>query len=228
MTYRDEEAALAASTEDELPAYAVTDAASETLRWVIQRTPIMPDERENPPPSYWRAKALMYLGVLAVRTTRAALTVLRAGYEAEAMTYKRTLMEVHSRVRLVVADPSGEYARQWLLGRAGKPAKAVGGFSPDDFWTMLSHSTHADHRAVENFLAVSEPDGTTRLLVAPERRQVVSNATLATFAGETRDVANVIATERGLEIPDLAALDDAISEHFPWAEGSGPSGTAAP
>jgi hypothetical protein len=46
-------------------------------------------------------------------------------------------MEAHSRVQLVVADASGSYAREWLRGRAGKPAKAVGAFSPDDLWAML-------------------------------------------------------------------------------------------
>jgi hypothetical protein len=77
---------------------------------------------------------------------------------------------------------------------------------------------HADHRAIENFLAVSEPDGTTRFLIAAERRLHVTDATLATFAGETRDIANVIAHEHGLTIPHLAELDAAIAEHFPYAD----------
>jgi hypothetical protein len=134
------------------------------------------------------------------------------------MTFKRTLTEAHSRVRLVLQDASGEYARQWLQGRAGKPAKAVGAFSPDDFWAMLSHSSHADHRGIENFLAISQPDGSTTLLLWPERRREVSNSTLAVFAGETRDIAVNLAQTRSLEIPNLAELDAAIDMHFPFDE----------
>jgi hypothetical protein len=213
------EGALRATVWHELPGYLAADGATEALLWVLERAGFEAHDGDGQPPaSYWRAKALMYLGVLGVRATRAAMAVLSVGYEAESMTYKRTLMEVHSRVRLVAADQSGEYARQWLQGQAGKPGKAVGSFSPDDFWAMLSHSSHADHRAVENFLAISQPDGTTQLLTRPERRAEVTNATLATFAGETRDIANVIAEEHELEIPRLAELDEAIAANFPWAD----------
>jgi hypothetical protein len=101
----------------------------------------------------------------------------------------------------------------WLRGRAGRPSKAVGGYSPDDLWKMLSHSSHADHRAVENFLAVSQPDGSTKLLTTPERRIDVSDATLAIFASETRDIAVVIAREHGVEVPTRVELDRALKTH---------------
>lgn len=78
---------------------------------------------------------------------------------------------------------------------------------------MLSHSSHADHRAVENFLAVSQPDGSTTLLTMPERRVAVSDATLAVFTSETRDLACAIAQEHGLELPNLAELDQMLRVH---------------
>ena len=78
---------------------------------------------------------------------------------------------------------------------------------------MLSHSSHADHRAVENFLAVSQPDGSTKLLTTPERRIDVSDATLAIFASETRDIAVVIAREHGVEVPTRVELDRALKTH---------------
>jgi hypothetical protein len=203
----------------ELPAYHIANAATEALYWVIQRSRVeSQDEEGDPPASYWRAKALLYLGVLAVRITRAAMAVIASGYEQESMTYKRSLMEVHSRAQRVVADESGSYAFEWLRGRAGKPAKAVGGFSPDDLWEMLSHSSHADHRAVENFLAISNDDGTTSLLTTPERRIQVSDSTLAMFAGETRDIAVVLAKEHNLTIPDLDQLDAAIAAQTLWVD----------
>lgn len=207
----------------ELPAYGVANAASEMLLAVIERAsvPAQEESDENLPAAYWRAKALLYLSVIAVRTTRAAMSVLASGYEAESMAYKRTLLEVHSRARLVVEDESGSYARQWLRHCAGKPGKAVGGFSPEDMWEMLSHSSHADPRAVENFLAISNPDGSTSLLTKPERRPAVSNGTLAMFASETRDVATLLANEIGLAIPNLTQLDAAIHEQLDLIPDSG-------
>jgi hypothetical protein len=219
MRYVKAEAAMRSTVWLELPAYNIANAATEALLWVIQRSGFDGhDGDDDPPASYWRAKALLYLGVLAVRITRAAMAVIASGYEQEAMTYKRALMEVHSRAQRVVADQSGSYAREWLRGRAGKPAKAVGAYSPEDLWEMLSHSSHADHRAVENFLAISNDDGTTSLLTTPERRVEVSNSTLAAFAGETRDVAMVLAAEHGLTIPNLAHLDAAIAAQPLWRD----------
>jgi hypothetical protein len=202
----------------ELPAYHVANAATEALLWTINNSSLEASTDEKPPASYWRAKALLYLGVIAVRATRAAMAVIACGYEAETMGFKRTLTEVHSRAQRVVNDPSGTYAKEWLQGRAGKPAKAVGGFAPEGFFDMLSHSSHADHRGVENFLAISQPDGTTKLLTIPERRFEVSNGTLAAFAGETRDVAVILAKERDLTIPNLVELDAAIAAHPFWAD----------
>ena len=218
MSYLRVEGALRSSVWVDLPSYRIADGASEALLWVIGHAGVEPPEGEKPPASYWRAKSLLYLGVIAVRTTRAAMAVIASGYEAETMGYKRTLMEVQSRAQRVVQDESGGYAQQWLKARAGKPAKAVGGFAPEDFFDMLSQSSHADHRGVENFLAISEPDGSTRLLTVPERRRDVSDSTLIVFASETRDVAAIIAKERDLVIPHLAELDAAIRAHPFWSE----------
>lgn len=219
MRYTPTEGALRATVWAELPAYRVADAASELLLWVIERAAVAPHEgEENPPPSYWRSKACLYLGLIAVRTTRAAMAVLSVGYEAESMSYKRTLWEVHARIQRVLADESGSYAREWLSGRARSPTRAIDDPTLLPMYQMLSHSSHADFRAVENFLAISEEDGSTTLLTMPERRAAVSNGSLAMFAGETRDIANLIAHERGIEIEGLAQLDEAIDQHYPYGE----------
>jgi hypothetical protein len=132
------------------------------------------------------------------------MAVIVVGYEPEALTYKRLLLELHSRAQRVAEDNSGEYARRWLEGRAGKPAGQLRD-TPAGMWGTLSHSTHADHRAVENFLAVSKSDG-TGLIVMPERRAALCNATLAAMAGEVRDIAVILAAEHQLSIPDADAL----------------------
>jgi hypothetical protein len=216
MSYLRAEGSMRASAWADLPAYQITNAASEALLWVIGQAGVEPHEGEKPPPSYWRAKALLYLGVIAVRTTRAAMAVIANGYEAETLGFKRTLTEAHSRAQRVVNDESGGYAQQWLQNRAGKPAKALGGFAPDELFDMLSHSSHADHRGVENFLSISQPDGTTKLLTVPERRVDVSDGTLIVFASETRDLAAIIAQERDLSVPHLAEIDAAIAAHPFW------------
>lgn len=185
------ERALLESVTDDLSALRVTDMATVLLGTVVGGVAVPPPERQPPPASWWRATALLYIGIHAVRTTRAAMVVIACGYTAEALAFKRIILELHSRARRVASDQSGEYARNWLDGRGGKPSKAVSGFSPSDLWSNLSQSAHADPRHVENFLAISEEEG-TRIVVAPERRPEVDNSTLAVFAGEVRDIAAII------------------------------------
>jgi hypothetical protein len=219
---------LRGSAWQDLSTLELTDRATLALAWALQNTGFPAPDIDPPAASYWRARALFYLGVIALRATRAGMVVTAAGYEPEALVFKRTLLDAHSRARRVIEDQSGQYARQWLQGQAGKPARAVSKWSPGGFWEMLSHSSHADYRFVENFLAVSEPDGTTHFVTAPERRPEVANPTLAVFAGETRDIANIIAIEHGIQIPGLSELDAAIDQQFPWAErGSGQGGAHA-
>jgi hypothetical protein len=203
-TFRAAEDGLRASAGDDLPVLYALDLATDRLGWVLSNAGFGSTTDDPPPPSYVRAKALLYMGVLAVRAARAAMAVIVVGYEPEAMTYKRLLLELHSRAQRVADDKSGEYARQWLAGRAGKPASHLRDVPPG-MWETLSHSTHADYRAVENFLAVSKSDS-TGLVVKPERCAALCNATLATMAGEVRDIAVILAAEHQLSIPDADAL----------------------
>ena len=204
------EGRLRESASSDLPALHVLDVASDRLGWVLTRAGSEAVTEDPPPGSYERAKALLYVGLLAVRIARAAMAVMVNGYEPETLTYKRTLLELHSRARRIVDDQSGEYARQWLKGRAGKPAGNLRDV-PSGMWETLSHSSHADYRAVENFLAVSKSDG-TGLVLLPERRADLANATLATMAGEIRDVAGLIAREHDLAIPDWTELSALVKQ----------------
>ncbi len=208
---------LASTADADLPTIGVLRLASDRLGWVLQHAGFEATDKGPPPASYVRAKALMYMGVLAVRAARAGIAVLRVGYETEVIPYKRMLLELHSRTQRVVDDESGEYARQWLANRAGKPARSLRDV-PDGLWDVLSNSSHADARAVENFLAVSREHGAF-LVVLPERRQDFSNGTLAMMAGEVRDIAVIIAREHKLEIPNRTQLDAlvrwAFENHLP-------------
>jgi hypothetical protein len=203
---------LASTADADLPVITVLRLASDRLGWVLQHAGFEATEQDPPPASYVRSKSLLYIGVLAVRAARAAIAVLRVGYEAEVLAYKRMLLELHSRAQRVVGDESGEYARQWLANRAGKPARSLRDV-PDRLWDVLSNSSHADPRAVENFLAISRDDGTA-LVVLPERRPAFSNGTLAVMAGEVRDLAMILAREHQVEVPDRAELDALIKWAF--------------
>jgi hypothetical protein len=146
---------------------------------------------------------------------RAAMVLASAGYEPETLAFKRLLTECHSRAHAVVAAESGEYARQWLQGRAGKPAKVVEKFSgPEGLFDFLSQSAHADYRAVETWLAVSKPEGNTQLMTLPERRPEVMNATLTVCASESYDIAVLLARERGVSLGSVANVRAAIEDSF--------------
>jgi hypothetical protein len=188
----------------------LVDGATEALEYALARGGFDATDEDPPPASYWRAKALLYIAVIALRALRAAAWLIRVGYEPEALTFKRTLSEALSRARRVHDDQSGEYARQWLQGRAGKPQKALLDY-PEGLWELLSHAAHVDHRAIENSLAVTDDEGNHRVVVAPERRPVLVNATLVTCAAEARDVAVVIGLEHGFEWPPwMATLTDEL------------------
>jgi hypothetical protein len=77
----------------------------------------------------------------------------------------------------------------------------------------MSHSSHVDHRSIENMYAITNDDGSTSLLVMPERRPEVSSAILGlTAGGHVRDIARILATTFDIEIPNLAQLDAAIQQ----------------
>ena len=219
--YSDRETSLR-STISALSAYAVADAATEALRYVLADCRLDSYQGDGEPPAgWWRKKAMLYIAVMAVRASRTAMAVIASGYEPEALPHQRRLMELHGRMQRVRGDESGSYAKEWLRARAGKPARAVSGMAPSNLWESLSHASHADHRAVENFLAITGggEDGLHGLVIDPERRPELSNPTLAVVAGESRDIAQALADEFGLKVPGLSDLDGAISQLPPYVEG---------
>jgi hypothetical protein len=221
VRYSERERELRETVSDDLSAYRVADAAAEALRAVLARCRLETHSGDGEPPAeWWRKKARLYIAVLAVRASRTAMSDIACGYEPEALVQKRRLLELHSRMQRVNNDASGSYAKEWLRGRAGKPAKAVAEFAPTGLWESLSHTSHADHRAVEDFLAVTGggEDGLHGLVIDPERRPEISNPTLAIVAGETRDIARGLAHEFNLDVPGLQSLDTAIQQLPPYAE----------
>lgn len=202
----------------ELPAYRIADGATDALLWTVNQAKVEGGDGD-PPPEYLRKRALAYLGVITLREARAILALVACGYEAEATPHARTLIEALGRARSVERDRSGSYARAWLIGKAGTPAREFSKQRGEELWKLMSHSSHADYRAVENMYGIAQEDGSKALLVMPERRLRVSGTLLAMVAGYARDVARIVATEFGFEIPDLAQLDVAITQLPLFADG---------
>src|SRR3954464_11476345 len=216
--YLRREGALRATVRADLPAYAIAEHATDALLWTLRHAGGEAYKGKGEPPAcWWRAKALMYLGVITLRTVRAAMAVLSVGYEAEIMGYVRTLAEARGRALKVTADRSGSYARQWLNRPGpGPPAGPVVDVLPKGLWDDLSHASHADPRAIENLGAIFRGDGV--LNVAPERDVDRSNSSVAMLAGHAHAMAEIIAKEHKLTVPGLAEVEAALRMQSPWSE----------
>lgn len=210
MRYVRAEAANTASAWEDLPPFHLANVATEVLAVMIGECPVPGADEDDAPPGYWHKKAVFFLAVIGLRAARAAMVLVAAGYGPEALGQMRTVMEVHNRIERVLDDPHENRARNWFKTGDGKPGKHA---DVPELWATLSHSAHADRRAVENFLAVSEEGGNVGIVTGPERRAEVDSGTLLMIAGQTRDVAAAMA--RLWEVPFDASAFDAEMRTFP-------------
>jgi hypothetical protein len=201
------EEALRQTAEADLPILALADHVSRLLAEVVQGISIDATD-EDRDPTVLRIHALWFMAIIALRALRAAMQALRAGYEDQAIGYQRLIDELHNRARKLVKDETGEYARRWLRGQGlGKGAKLAG----QDFWEFMSGPVHGNARAVLDWIAISQADGSTQIVVGPERRPEVANPALVYMASAGRDIAHLLAVESG-QPRNIAALDAQIHE----------------
>ncbi|HEX3173591.1 MAG TPA: hypothetical protein VHQ43_05160 [Solirubrobacterales bacterium] len=193
---RDQEETLRRTATAEIGALPVAEQAGEFLADALRNAPVRPSpEGEKRMPAEFRQQALWMMGVQSFRALRAALGIIASGYDDQAVGHVRLISELHGRARKVFEDESGEYARQWIAGRAGgSGAKVVG----QDLWEVLSGPPHPSARATFDWTALSPENGPTLVVLGPERRPDLSNGTLAFIAGEIRDIGYVLATASGL------------------------------
>ena len=205
----EKEEALRQAAEVDLPMLALADDVSRLLAEVIEGISIDATEEDRNPKAL-RIHALWFMAITALRALRAAMQALRTGYEDQAVGYQRLIDEIHNRAQQIAKDASGGYARQWLEGRGlGKGAKLAG----QDFWEFMSGPVHANPRAVLDWIAISRADGSTQIVVGPERRPDVANPALVYMASSGRDIAHLLAIES--EQPhNIATLDARIHEAF--------------
>jgi hypothetical protein len=208
------EAELLASAEQDLSVLDLADEVTRLLAEIIQRVRIDPRSADRDA-GRDRLHALWFIAISALRASRAAIHVLSVGYEDQSVGYQRLIDELHNRAQKVTADRSGDYARQWLAGRTlGKGAKLAG----QAFWDFLSRPSHADTRAILDWIAIPQADDSVKIVIGPERRAGLANGVLTYIASEGRDIAGMLATEARLKI-DLETLDgriiDAQAQHLP-------------
>jgi len=212
---------LAARADSDLPALWLANLVSDTLGKVLQAVELPHLDGEEPDDEWNQTKALILLGLLAGRSHRATMLLLEHGYDAEALAFKRRLVEVHARVRRVTDPVNGaQRARDWLRGQDRKPSSVVE--LPEGAWHLYSHLVHADFRAAEHHLVKHHEGGRVSFALLPLRNVDIANATLTMSSAETRDVAAVIADFKGLRINGLETLDDELQTALKrWVEPRG-------
>jgi hypothetical protein len=203
------EAFLDARAESDLPMLDLADRISDMLGMVLEKVEL--PKVEGVPSDRWQqTRAAMYLGMLAGRSLRAEMALLRLGYDAEAFVFQRRIIEIHARIQRVLEHDHGpQHARDWLQGRERKASSVIE--IPKWWWDGLSHVAHADYRAAEQHLLRSRSDGLHDFLLLPVRDPSIANASLVNDAASVRDVAVAVANFVKHKIPGLTKLDGELA-----------------
>lgn len=204
------EKVLSDAAAADLPTLALAEHACDEMGKVLQRIDPSPT-----PGSSDRLHALQTLGIVAVRSLRATMALIRLGYASEASVFHRRLSEAQRRVLRVLDPINGtQRAREWLKGR-DSTARKVSGLS-DETWTALSHPARANHRAVTSH-RVHGRDGPIRALL-PIRDVPMANAQIVLDAMVVHNVAVLVAEACDLTITGVddfqATLNRAMNEYI--------------
>ncbi len=142
FNYRDREHEQSLTVDLDLPLLPLVEEAVEVMAVVLQE---LPASEEQPKHELLRRAAVFNLSAIAVRSSAALAALLRLGYETEALSLKRRVSECLDRASAVVADKSGEHARQWLEGIAPNPRRVAAKYGSQESFDLLSKSAHADN-----------------------------------------------------------------------------------
>jgi hypothetical protein len=199
---------------DQLPERQLADLASSTLAEVLDK--IGADAalwRSLDEPS--RLQAAMVGGIRAFRAIRAGMAVLANGYEMEADTMSRILLELYVQTREALEDSSGETARIWLTGQRGR---GIGGrvraamHEKPTTYGALSRAAHGDPRALVGLAVVD--DGQHVVEWGPSQTPATARC-LVGFAIGARDMAVLLEDATGLRFSAITALDQVLVANVP-------------
>lgn len=191
---------------EDLPALEVASKAGDRLASIISGTPV-PPAAGNQSARERQHHAIWLMAIQAFRALRVAMNTIAIGYDDQAVGKVRLIFEVHARAEKTLNDLTGEYAREWLAGRSGgSGARLVG----QHFWETLSGPPHATVRGTLDWMAISNEDGTTEVVLGPERRIQLSNSTLTSLAANIRDIGHMLEIVTGVSAGGLEQLDAEI------------------
>jgi hypothetical protein len=196
---------MRAAAREQLEALDVFRRATTTLGAVLEGLDIPIQARSA---TVDTQSAILNLCVLALRSARAAGVLIRSGYEAEALGLMRRVHEATARVGAVIADASGQHAREWLEGQApSTPRRIASKFGNLAFFDMYSESTHASMTGLLQWVAVELPGGRRMMPIAPMREPLIANTMLVGLAVECRDLAMIAGRTFEREVRGLEHLD---------------------
>lgn len=180
-------------------------------------------EPADPAKARWAHQAAVFgLCAIGIRSARAVILLVRTGWEPEAHGPMRRLSEAYLRCAAVLADHSGEAARQWLDGKGPRPGKLFKA-EGSSRWDILSSGAHADYRSL--MLSTVPP------MWVPSRETMRA---VSTMPGRERDHAHGLLLEVATRSMGLLAgigeafdrplvdsfMHEVLSEHDAYAERS--------
>lgn len=191
---------------EDLPALELASKAGDFLASIIAITPVPPSAPDQSPRER-QHHAIWLMAIQAFRALRVAMDTIAIGYDDQAVGKVRLIFELQARAEKTFQDESGEYARKWLAGGSGgSGARLVG----QKFWEMLSGPPHATVRGTLDWTAIPNEDGSTEIVLGPERRIDLSNSTLISLAANIRDIGHMLEVVTRVSVGGLEELDAEI------------------
>lgn len=153
--------------------------------------------------------ACTLIGAHAVRIIRAATAVLATGYENEARSLDRILVELMAHRRVILDDPSGREAVAWLRRKRRRGiSRKVAAMGENELYGNLCVEAHGDPGAIMRLF-----NPTTNTIKLGPHRTPATRASLLLYAGFARDQAVVVSQLSGRTvIGGLDLLDEAIQK----------------
>jgi hypothetical protein len=213
--FESSQARLSASAEEELgEPLELAVIATGQLADALWQTELPAPDAQPPGAAYDRRAAVYGLAVLGVRTARALILLVVNGWEPEAHALKRRLTEAAFRVRDVLADHSGEAARQWLDGRASSTGALFQKYGAKGSWSAFSSGSHADARSLQLVMNpppwIAAPANQPAVSVMPERDLWHAQGLLLDCAGD----AGLLLAGLAVVIGGSIAFDSAYMERM--------------
>jgi hypothetical protein len=168
----DRESTLRDRAYDDVPGIAAADQACRVLQQAnsavasMRRVHYVADEAAQ-------GKAVLYLGVEAIRAVRCLVSLIAVGYQAEALVFLRKLLEIQNQLEKVTHPDNGlPFTAAWLADTPNARGQLPPDLEPE--WKYLHRVAHADSRGITNH-TYQTPHGTATFSDIPRRDSRAAN-----------------------------------------------------